>query len=182
MSADDDDKLELDDGDQKLIRTLRALPGEGSEPDWNALERSIREAVGPGVPRPWFKKWQWLVPIGALAVTAAAALLWLHRPEPEPTAPPQAALPAPSVTEPAATPEPAMAVWLDGKIIDLDEVDPSAILDDDDDRAAQHALATDDGSGLAGGILPAGDLGWIDGLDDKALDRAEQWLEKRKKS
>jgi len=28
--------------------------------------------------------------------------------------------------------------------------------------------------------LPAGDLGWIDQLDDHAMDRAEHWLERKK--
>src|SRR5438045_2033151 len=109
MSTDDD-----------LIARLRALPPEGEEPDWSALERTIREAVGPTVPKPWFKRWQYLVPIGALAAATAAALLWMKSPASEQ---PVAVTPAP-VTEPA--PEPAMAVWMDGKIIDLDDVDPSA--------------------------------------------------------
>ncbi len=176
-----DDEPELDDADRALLARVRALPPEGGEPDWAALERSIRDAVGPDAPRPWWKRWQRLVPIGGLAAVTAAALLWLHRAGPEPT-PAPVALPAPQKVEPpASAPEPAMAMWLDGKIVDLDDVDPSAILDDDYDREAEAALATDDGSGDTGGILPAGDLQWIDGLDDKALDRAEQWLEKRKK-
>lgn len=166
MQADDDE----------LIAQLRALPPEGNEPDWDALERSIREAVGPDLPKPSPKLWQYLVPIGALAATAAAALLWLHRPEPEAIA----VSPPPAVIEPEH--EPAMAMWMDGKIIDLEDVDPSAILDDDLDREAQAALATDDTTAPIGGILPAGDLQWIDNLDDSALDRAEQWLEKKKKS
>jgi len=164
------------DADDDLIARLRALPPEGTEPDWDALEKSIRAAVGPTVPRPWWRRWQYLVPIGALAATAAAALLWLHRPDPEPA---PVALPAP-VVEPA--PEPAMAMWMDGKIIDLEDVDPSAILDDDLDREAQAALSNDGTAAPLGGILPAGDLGWIDNLDDSALDRAEQWLDKKKKS
>jgi len=167
MDADDDD----------LIARLRALPPEGEEPDWDALERSIRAAVGPNAPKPWWRRWQYLVPIGALAATAAAALLWMHRPAPEA---PVAVAPPPAVVEPA--PEPAMAMWMDGKIIDLEDVDPSAILDDDLDREAQAALATDGTAAPLGGILPAGDLEWIDNLDDSALDRAEQWLDKKKKS
>lgn len=178
MRADDD--IELDDGDRELIRKLRALPGEGGEPDWGALEQSIRDAVGPDVPRPWWKRWQILVPIGALVATAAAALLWLHRPAPEAPAPaPVAIAPHEVAPAPIDVPDPAMAMWLDGKIIDLDDVDPSAILDDDEDREAQSAFAPES-SGMAGGILPAGDLGWIDNLDDRALDRAEQWLDQAK--
>jgi hypothetical protein len=165
----------MDADDDALVAKLRALPPEGNEPDWDALEKSIRAAVGTDVPKPWWKRWQYLVPIGALAATAAAALLWLHRPAPET---PVAVAPPPSVVEPV--PEPAMAMWMDGKIIDLEDVDPSAILDDDLDREAQAALATDGSTAPLGGLLPDGDLQWIDNLDDSALDRAEQWLDKKK--
>lgn len=177
MRADDD--MQLDDADEALVNRLRALPPQGGEPDWAVLEKSIHDAVGPTVPRPSLKLWQLLVPIGALAAATAAILLWVSRPAPvqAPIAMPE----PPKVTAPAEPPEPAMAMWLDGKIIDLQDVDPSAILDDDYDREAQSALEPD-GAGIAGGILPAGDLGWIDGLSDKDLDRAEQWLEKQKKS
>jgi hypothetical protein len=184
MRADDDvdAELELDGAERELVRKLRGMPAQGGEPDWDALERSIRDAVGPDVPKPWWKRWQFLVPIGALAATAAAALLWLHRPAPEVTAPtaPVAIAPREVAPAPVDVPDPAMAMWLDGKIVDLDDVDPSAILDDDEDREAQSAFATES-SGMAGGILPAGDLGWIDNLDDRALDRAEQWLDSKKK-
>jgi len=176
-----EDDLPLDDADQALIKQLRALPPEGDEPNWDVLEKSIREAVGPSVPRaPWWKRWQILVPIGVVTAATAAMLLWLSRPAPTqaPIAMPE---PPAQKLEAPAPPEPAMAMWLDGKIIDLDEVDPGAILDDDYDREAQSALEAD-GTGMAGGILPAVDLGWIDGLSDKDLDRAEQWLEKQKKS
>jgi hypothetical protein len=187
MRNDDDDEPELDAAERAVVHRLRALPREGQEPDWAALERSIRDAVGPDMPKPWFKSWRWLVPIGALAAATAAALLWVHRPAsaPESGITPLAATTAAPQVEPEVptAPEPAMAMWLDGNVIDLDGIDPSAILDDDDDRRAESALATDDGAtaGGEGGILPAGELGWIDALDETALDRAEQWLEKRKK-
>src|SRR5262245_52412748 len=33
-------------------------------PDWAALERSILDAVGPDVPRPWWRRlgWRWAMP------------------------------------------------------------------------------------------------------------------------
>lgn len=172
--ADDD---ELDDAEREVVRKLRALPSEGNEPDWAALERGIRDAVGPDLPRrPW---WRWLVPaFGIAAVAAAALLLWLHR-----DAPSAPAAPTPNVAHEAAlpdTPDSAMAIWIDGRVLDLEDVDPSAISDDDVDEDTRDALATDDGSGIANGVLPAGDLGWIDHLDERALDEAEQWLERKK--
>ena len=163
MQADDD-----------LIAKLRALPPEGEEPDWDVLEKSIREAVGTEVPKPWWRRWQYWVPIGSLAVATAVALLWLRKPAPEQ---PIAMTPPPAVE---THDEPAMAVWMDGRIIDLDDVDPGAIIDDDLDREAQAALATDETSAPIGGILPAGELQWIDNLDESALDRAERWLDKQK--
>lgn len=172
--ADDD---QLDDAEREIVRKLRALPGEGQEPDWGALERAIHDAVGPDMPRrAW---WRWLIPaFGIAAVAAAALLLWLHR---DPASAPVAPTPSVAHDEPAPrAPEPAMAIWIDGRVLDLEDVDPSAITDDEVDDDARDALATDDGSGIANGVLPAGDLGWVDRLDDRALDEAEQWLERKK--
>jgi hypothetical protein len=180
----EDDQPELDDQDRALLDQLRALPDVGAEPDWNALERAIRSAVGPDVPKPWWRRWRWLAPVSELAATAAGALLWLHHPQSSPPAAPTAeqvpahVTPAPEPATAAETPE--MAMWLGGKIVDLDEVDPAAIDDDDLDREARAALATDEGGGPNGGILPATDFGWIDSLDDSALDRAETFLERKK--
>src|SRR5215467_11575933 len=58
-----------------MLDQLRALPHEGVEPDWNKLESAIRDAVGPTVPRPWWRNWRWLAPIGAFAATAAIAIV-----------------------------------------------------------------------------------------------------------
>src|ERR1700689_434210 len=63
-----------------LLGQLRELPPDGVEPAWAKLEHEIRAAVGPDVPSPWWRRWRWLVPVGALTATAAIALLWLHRP------------------------------------------------------------------------------------------------------
>ncbi|HTR55548.1 MAG TPA: hypothetical protein VMJ10_32950 [Kofleriaceae bacterium] len=167
LAADETARADAD-GARELLGQLRALPGEGTEPDWGALERQIRGVVGATAPRPWWRRWTWLAPVGALAATAAGALLWLHSSrEPEPSA-----LPAPIAhVEPApavATPSGAPLMWLDGDVFDLDQVDPTAL----DDQPAADPVAT----GGSDGLLPETDLGWVDQLDDTALDRAETWL------
>src|SRR5687768_15759298 len=60
-----------------LLGRLRELPrpaaGEpAGEPDWAALERSILDAVGPEVTRPWWRRLgpRWAMPAVALAVAA----------------------------------------------------------------------------------------------------------------
>src|SRR5204863_4290717 len=66
----------LDDQDLALIARVRALPEEGQEPDWRALEASIRDEVRDRPTYvPWWRAWQYLVPLGALAATAAIAFI-----------------------------------------------------------------------------------------------------------
>ena len=164
------------DGTRQMIDQLRALPSEGTEPDWRALERRIAGAVDAAKP-PWWRRWLVIAPVGALAV-AAAALLWLHH-APEETKPTPVAVVAPEHHEAApehheAAPAPAESneVWIDGKFVDVSDVDPDLLLDDTDEPPAD--VADDDA------LLPASDLGWVDQLDDRALDRAEHWLERKK--
>ena len=151
-----------------LLGQLRALPAEGEEPDWHVLEQQIRSAVGPIAPRPWWRRWFWLAPVGALAATAAGALLFFGSAHThEVTFPPV----APHVEKAAPAPEAGEGlVWVDGDAIDVDDVDPSALPDE---------LANEDGSGSSG-VLPAADLNWVDQLDDQDLERVETWLAKRK--
>ena len=159
-------------GTRGMIDQLRALPPEGTEPDWRALERRIAGAVD-AEKRPWWRRWLVLAPIGALAITAAAALLWLrHEPAP-PHDPPVATL-TPDAAVPAAPTAPAQPteLWLDGQLVEVGDVDPDVLFDDSPEDV------TADGDD--GGLLPAGDLGWIDQLDDHAMDRAEHWLERKK--
>lgn len=167
-----------------LLRRLRDLPPEGTAPDWSAMERSIRAAVGSEVPRPWWRAWRWLVPLTSCATAAAVMLLLWSRPgairEPALPAPPAergVARPAPPPTERGDDAAAIVPLWLDGAEVDVDlsaaeilrgpeigESDPSqpdADADAYDDRAA---------------LLPAGDLGWVDRLDDAAIARAERWL------
>src|SRR5688572_9157503 len=73
-----DPALRTAESDTKaVLDQLRALPPEGVEPDWTALERAIRDEVGPTVPRSWWRPaWRWLVPATALALAAAVFALW----------------------------------------------------------------------------------------------------------
>src|SRR3954470_12789703 len=65
-----------DAADDALVAKLRALPAEGGEPDWRKLEAAIRAEVAPlAMPMPWWRNWRWLVPIGAMAATAAIVLV-----------------------------------------------------------------------------------------------------------
>ncbi len=172
----EDDVPELDAGDRALIARLRALPGEAGEPDWAALERQIRTALPAELPRPWWRRWRWMLPGGALAVPAAIALVWLLHAPHEAAVPVATSTPPPvehhELQEPA---EPAMSMWLGGEVVDIDSLD-DALPDDDLDS---DTIATDNDASL-GSILPAGDPAWIDQLDDSALDRAETFLERKK--
>lgn len=152
------------------LRELDPLGNESNEPDWSALERAIGEAVGPAVPRPWWRArvWRWLVPaFGAVAATAAIALL-VTRSEPVENV----ELPvvrehpvAPIVAESPAT----IPLWLDGTNIEV------AI-------GAEELLGPDelDDDTVTSGILPTVNLAWIDGLDDESLQLAEQALTRKK--
>ena len=153
------------------IEALRALPAEGSEPDWAALERDIRAAVGPAMPAlPWWRRLRWLAPLGALPAAAAIALVVLHHPhaaEQQPVVPADAAAPAVAAHEPEAP----TTLWLDGQVVDVEDVDPAVLLDDD---SGADPMAN-------GGLLPAADLRWLDSLDDTAIERAEHWLDGKQK-
>jgi hypothetical protein len=155
------------DGTRAIIDQLRALPPEGNEPDWRAMERRIAGAVDAIRP-PWWRRF--LLPAGVLAVAAAALVLYLRR-EPAVERPP--ATPVAVVIPDAAVPAPAVEpteIWINGHLLDVGDVDPDAL----DDLDEPSALADEDC------LLPADDLGWVDRLDDRAIDRAEHWLEKKK--
>lgn len=163
-----------------LLDRLRDLPHEGTEPDWAAMERSIGNAVGRELPRPWWRNWKWVLPITTFA-TAAAVLLatWSQRTERVATMPP-----LPVTQHHQAAPSPTTEVvplLLDGDVVDV-EASPDTFgaiesiegeLGMQDDAQPE---AVDDAA-----LLPTDDLAWVDGLDDAALARAEQWLAQRKK-
>jgi hypothetical protein len=159
-----------------MLRRLHDLP-HAESPD---LAAAISRAVGPKVPRPWWRNWRWLVPIGGLAATAAAALIWLRLPEHESTQA-RRATPASDAGAPAHVAQDdtvaADAIWLAGQIIDLTNPTEIDARLDELDRDVHELLDNDD---VTGGFLPASDLRWIDNLDDGALDRAEHFLDQKK--
>jgi anti-sigma factor RsiW len=170
--------------DEAAVRTLldqlRSLPAEGSEPDWMAMERSIRQAVGHEVPRPWWRRWRWIAPAAMLATAAAVLLvMWARPASVAPPDPPVAARSAPPSPAPR-TAEQIVPLWLDGAEVDVD-LSASDMLGDTelgtsgDEDPAQSGADIDEVA-----LLPATDLAWIDRLDDAAIDRAERWLARKK--
>ena len=153
----------LDNEDEEIIAKLKALPPEGEEPDWQKLEAAIRAQVGDRAPTVWWRNWKWIVPIWALATTAAIALIVLrdHREAP----PPQHAVTIPHhEPAPTRTVTNAPAVWLDGDALNIDEIDDASL--DVLDQAARDALDSDEVS--------------LEDLDADALDRLEDWLDKER--
>jgi len=158
-----------------LLDRLRALPPEGDDPDWAAMERSIRQAVATAPPRPWWRRWQWLVP--ALTCATAAAVLLVIWPRAISPRPPH--LPDAELTEhpTAGPPDEAsvVALWLDGTEVDVDVSAPDELGDLGialgEPEAPQPIEDADEV-----GLLPPTDLAWVDTLDDAALDRVERWL------
>src|SRR3712207_2707247 len=132
----DDDIPELDAEDRALVAKLRELLPEGTEPDWRAMEAAIRAQVGDDSPRPWWRNWRWIVPVWALATTAVIAIVLMRADEPARVVAPTAIdAGAPLAPSPAPAEEAApVAMWLDGEVIELDDV-PGAALDDLDEDA-----------------------------------------------
>jgi hypothetical protein len=181
MQRETDD---LDDGDRALLERLRSSERAGNEPDWAALELAIRNAVSDIDPRPWWRRWRWVVPVGVLAATAAAAVLLLRAPHEHESVPPQASSLASSAPLSRAVPavvtsaaEAPAALWLDDAAVDLDDIDDATF--DELDRDARNALSGD-GQNFMEGILPTHDLHWIDDLDETSIQRVEHWLEGKK--
>jgi hypothetical protein len=145
---------------RELLGQLRALPNEGTEPDWNVLEREIRLAVGPQVPTSWWRKLRWLVMLLVMNHSHGIPIA----PITEPQQLPVHAAEAPEVD--------TTAIWLDGQAVELDNnFDPSVLYDDD----GTEQLADDSHA-----LLPVDNLQWLDALDEHALDRAEHWLDHKK--
>jgi hypothetical protein len=202
---------DLDDNDAALVARVRALRDDGAEPDWAALEANIREQTRAlPMHAPWWRRWQLLVPIAALAATAAIALVVMHRPsEPQtavvalrdagtPDRNPIAASPGLADESRGALEHGALgalehgahdSVWLDGEAIDLDEsVEPEAL----DSLAPPETAALDTLAPSASAptkesadeaddsILPVADYGWIDSLDDADVARLETLLARKR--
>jgi hypothetical protein len=160
----------LDATEHALVGKLRALPPQGREPDWTALEASIlAEVRGRPVVRPWWQRWFYLAPVGALAAAAGVLLVLGNSSE---RVPRQATLTAPREQAPRESAAGA-TMWLDGEAFDLDAIDWTA-LDEmvpapEVDDAAREGARDD-------GVLPATDYSWLDALDADGLARAESWL------
>lgn len=169
--------------DQAAVRTLldqlRELPAAGVEPDWAAMERSIRQAVGSSVPRPWWRRWKWLAPSAMLATAVAVVLVMWAQPAPirEPEVHGIANLGSPD-PQPA---ENVVPLWLDGAEVDVD-LSASDLLsalesgEPDEDNPVQPGPDADTEVDL----LPSTNLAWVDQLDEDAISRAERWLARKK--
>ncbi len=155
-----------------LLERLRGERAADGEPDWAALERSILDAVGPDVPRPWWRRlgWRWAMPVAALAAGAAILALVLRTP-PRPIDPGAAvAVDGPAAQEvPPVEPAPAsgdtVALWLDGEDVEV-ELDAEALLEVP--WESDHNLEE---------LLPASDLVWVDELVEEELAAAEALLQ-----
>jgi hypothetical protein len=166
---------------RELLGRLRDLPPEGVEPDWAEMARSIRDTVGDEPPRPWWRRWRWLVPLTASAAAAVMiAIAWRPSGHAPTVAPPELAANA-ALPPPERAADDTLALWLDGSEVD---VDPSAVelLGGPELAAAVEAVEIDDAALPDGevdevGLLPANNLAWVDSLDDDAIDRAERWLD-----
>jgi anti-sigma factor RsiW len=177
------------DAVHQLLGQLRALPPDydgGAPPDWAAMERSIRQAVAAEPQRPWWRRWQWLVPAMTCVATAAVAIaLWPRPAAVLAPATPHDRDPAPVHDRDPAPGDDVLALWLDGSEVDVDLAPSSALGDmlgaldgpaahDAEPDAPEPPEAAVPDAEI--GLLPAAGLAWIDDLDDAALDRAERAL------
>jgi hypothetical protein len=167
---------------QGLLDQLRTMPAgdAADEPDWAAMERSIRQAVADVPIRPWWRRWQWLVPAMTCATAAAVLVVVWPRtqsvtvgpPERPPVATPAPA-PAPVATPAAPSNDDSFALWLDGRVV---EVDPAAMPSSVDDVLGDLDAPPAAGELDDEALLPATDLAWLESLDEAELARAERWL------
>lgn len=154
------------------IDQLRALPPVGEEPDWNALERSIRGAVADmPLKRPfwsWGRSWKWLVPTFGTAVAALAIVVTMK--SGKDIDHPVAIAPIPSPVAPRHVdppmPKPENIISVGGEAIDIGDLDIKAL---DDPEEARDTVD--------GALLAQPDLGWMEQLDDRKLDRIEKVLQ-----
>ena len=174
-----DPSLRADEGaTRELLGKLRELPPQGGEPDWNALERSIGDAVGQNVPVPWYQRlrWRWIVPAVTLATASAILVLVVQDPS---TAKLDGSIVKIEQSEPQP-PEPLDAedlavlstpLWLDGTDLEV-AIEAAELFDLEWDLDEESLPETAE-------LLPPTNLEWIDELDGESLDRAEQFLDER---
>jgi hypothetical protein len=173
-----------DHSERDLLDELRALDAadrDAAAVDWSALERSIRDAVGTEVPRPWWRRWRWIVPgAAALATAAAVVALVVRAPSQELGMQPVAAI-SPDAAPAAASGESAPAVLrLDGTDVALGAAGSSGSDDELDD--VLDALDDLEATRLRGAGDPVelvvSDLRWIDYLDEEVLEDVESELDR----
>lgn len=159
---------------RSMVDKLRELPTVGGDPDWTALERSIRDSIGDSpTTTPWWRRWRWVVPGVALAAAVALAVLVLQpRSEPEVVAVPQPA-PLPIVHAEDDT----VALYVDGMGIEI-ELDADDLIEDPIARLRADGISDVD---VADDLL-ASDLAWVDDLDAASLARIERLLERSSKA
>jgi len=147
------------------------------EPDWAAMERSIRRAVSTEVPRPWWRRWKWLAPAATFATATTVMVLMWSRPT---TVDGPVVISHPvtdrTTRDTPPAPDAVVPLWLDGDEVDVD-LSAGDLLGDPGfgDDEPERTTATDEVR-----LLPATDLAWVDQLDDAALERAERWLAGKK--
>jgi hypothetical protein len=162
------------------LRELGTAERDRAEPslDWAAMERSIRNAVGPEVPHPWWRRWRFMIPgMATLAVATAILVVIVRTPSAELVAPPPpvqdaaVAIHKPDPVRVAVQTDESAVVWLDGMDVALGP-EADAVLDDLEAKDLR-----DVGSPLGGVELVVSDLGWVDDLDESELDGIERALE-----
>jgi len=149
-----------------LLDQLRSLPPEGNEPDWAAMASALRDAAAAGSPRPWWRRWQWLVPTSTFATAALVLIATWSRPE-------AVTAPRPSVDR-GHDPRPSddvMTLWLGGTEVEVSASGALGVLGEVEPASPEADAEPDEVA-----LLPSTDLAWVDTLDDAALDRAERWL------
>lgn len=163
-----------------LLDRLRALPAEGAEPDWTAMERSIRQAVGDELPRPWWRSWKWLAPTmmlaGAAAVLLVLLVMWAR---PGPVGAPEVRTVIDHTSRDLRPAEDLVALWLDGAEVDVDLSASDLLGDAEPGDSGADALASPDPDAEVH-LLPWTNLAWVDQLDEGAIERAERWLARKK--
>jgi anti-sigma factor RsiW len=167
LAADPARRGELESA-RSLLRDLRALPHDGVEPDWQAMERAIRAAVPAKAPRRW---WRWAVPAMAFAAVAALVLVLLPRTDDVSIVSPYEVVKTDAGVRVEPKVEQHTFVYLGDEAIDLGAVDAKQVVDalgDDEDDPSDVA---------DGDLLAVPDLHWVDKLDTDKLDRIEKLLQ-----